>query len=176
MTPSERSLLAFLDAPVLVGDPDGCTVYVNPSFEERFETNHEEACGKPLAQLFEGGGREAMLRAVAEVCSEGVSVRFRLRERGLSFSALASPIFAQQRCVGVLFLLQEEVEAAERLLHLHRQLADSVDELARLLDEPLAASALAASLTDDPRRALERVRQWSEALRRELSGRSEVRF
>jgi PAS domain-containing protein len=175
VSPSEHSLLAFLDAPVLVGDPDGCTVYVNPSFEERFETHQEEACGKPLAQLFEGGGREAMLRAVAEVCTEAVSVRFRLRERGRGFSALASPIFAQQRCVGVLFLLQEEVEAAERLLHLHRQLADSVEDLTRLLEEP-RAGARGAGLADDPRRALERVRQWSEALRRELNGRSEVRF
>jgi len=172
---SEHPLLSFLDAPVLVGDPDGCTVYVNPSFEERFETHQEEACGKPLAQLFEGGGREAMLRAVAEVCNEGVSVRFRLRERGRGFSALASPIFAQQRCVGVLFLLQEEVEAAERLLHLHRQLADSIEELTRLLEEP-AADARGADLGDDPRRVLQRVRQWSEALRRELSGRGEVRF
>jgi PAS domain-containing protein len=175
VTPSEHSLLAFLDAPVLVGDPDGCTVYVNPSFEERFETHQEEACGKPLAQLFEGGGREAMLRAVAEVCTEGVSVRFRLRERGRGFAALASPIFAQQRCVGVLFLLQEEVEAAERLLHLHRQLADSVEELTRLLEEPREGGR-GTGLADDPRRALERVRQWSDALRRELSGRSEVRF
>lgn len=30
---SQPSLLSFLDAPVVVGDPDGRAAYVNPAFE-----------------------------------------------------------------------------------------------------------------------------------------------
>jgi PAS domain S-box-containing protein len=161
---NERSLLSFLDAPVLVGDPDGRTVYVNPAFEERFGVDREEACGTPLAQLFEGGGREAMLRAVATVCSDGESIHFRMREQGFGFAAVASPILADQGNVGVLILLKEEVEGGERLIHLHRQLSDAIEELGRTLDEP--------SGKEERAEAFEKVRQWSGALRRELTGRT----
>ncbi len=37
MIGAEQSLLSFMDAPVVVGDPDGAAVYVNPAFEARFE-------------------------------------------------------------------------------------------------------------------------------------------
>ena len=35
---TDSSLLAFLNAPVLVGDPEGRVVYLNPAFESRFQT------------------------------------------------------------------------------------------------------------------------------------------
>jgi len=31
-----RSLMDFVEAPLLVGDPDGRVVYVNPSFDQEF--------------------------------------------------------------------------------------------------------------------------------------------
>ena len=62
------SLLSFLDAPVLVGDPDGRAAYVNPAFESRFGVSAEGVSGQALAVLFDGGLREGMLRAVAEAC------------------------------------------------------------------------------------------------------------
>ena len=67
---SARSLLDYLDAPVLVGDPDGRVVHLNPSFESRFDVSLKEAQGGMVASLFGGGAREAMLRAVAEVLGE----------------------------------------------------------------------------------------------------------
>jgi PAS domain-containing protein len=59
------SLLSFLDAPVLVGDPEGRVIYVNPAFERRFCQDDESVQGAELVSLFEGGGREAILNAVA---------------------------------------------------------------------------------------------------------------
>ena len=49
------SLLTFLDAPVVVGDPDGRTAYVNPAFAARFRGPGDDATGQPLSALFEGG-------------------------------------------------------------------------------------------------------------------------
>ena len=63
MNGADRSLLSFIDAPVVVGDPDGHAVYVNPAFESRFDIAADRALGRPLAELFEGGGREAVLAA-----------------------------------------------------------------------------------------------------------------
>ena len=37
MSSSSRSLLDFIDAPVVVGDPDGRAVYVNPAFQQKFD-------------------------------------------------------------------------------------------------------------------------------------------
>ena len=63
-----ESLLSYLDAPIVVGDPDGRAVYVNPAFEERFPRAGKSALGLPLAELFDGGAREAVLRGVVTAC------------------------------------------------------------------------------------------------------------
>ena len=46
---SSLSLLSFLDAPLVVGDPDGRAAYVNPAFEVRFAASAETVIGQPLA-------------------------------------------------------------------------------------------------------------------------------
>ena len=88
MATSPRSLMDFVDTPVLVGDPDGRAVYVNPSFEHAFSQSKEQVTGVPLAGLFGGGGREAVLGAVARVCGGEARARFRIREGGKGYCAL----------------------------------------------------------------------------------------
>lgn len=162
-----RSLLAYLDAPVLVGDPEGHAAYVNPAFERRFAGAREEAVGRPVAELFEGGARESVLRAVAQVCEYGESVRFRVREQRVGFSAVASPIVAEHSRVGVVILLKEEVEGAERLLALYREIRDPLDELGRCLDTLLEQTGGRRNQrhrlhVEDGLRALARIRKWSD--------------
>lgn len=130
------SLLDYLDAPVLVGDPDGCTVYVNPAFEARFGVDSETVRGQALAGLFEGGAREAILRAVADVCCGSGNAHFQFRDGGRGYSAIASPIFAAASSVGVIILLTEQQLSGERLLSCARGLADPLETLTRCLSEP----------------------------------------
>jgi PAS domain S-box-containing protein len=175
VTGAEQSLLSFLDAPVIIGDPEGHAVYVNPAFQSRFGITVEDARGCSLAELFEGGGREAVLHAVAEVCEYGESVRFRVRERGVGFAAVASPIVAGDARVGVVILLKEEVEGIERLLSLHREIQDPIDELSQSLELLLEQtggrrSARYRTYVEDSLRALTRLRKWSDELRAVLSG------
>lgn len=175
MNQAERSLLSYLDAPVVVGDPEGRAVYANPAFEKRFGRPGARALGRPLAELFEGGGREAVLRAVASVCDGGASVRFRVRERGVGFAAVASPIVAEDARVGVVILLKEEIEGVERLLALHRDVQDPLDDLALALDALLEQTGGRRSdryrlLVEEGLRALARVRKWSDELRAVLAG------
>jgi PAS domain-containing protein len=171
----EGSLLGFLDAPVIVGDPEGGAVYANPAFQARFGVSVEAARGRSLAELFGGGSREAVLRAVAEVCARGESVRFRVRERGVGFSAVASPIVAEDARVGVVILLKEEVEGVERLLSLHREIHGPIEELSDSLQTLLDQTggrrdARYRGLVEGSLRALARLRRWSEELRVVLSG------
>jgi PAS domain S-box-containing protein len=175
---TERSLLSFLDAPVVVGDPEGRAVYVNPAFEERFGVESERAAGQPLAELFQGGSRESVLRAVAEVCAKGESLRVPLRERGAGFSAVISPIVADAARVGVVILLREEMEGVERLLAIQREMADPIEELEatlQVLHEQTGGRRSQRHRADveDGLRALARLRKWGDELRITLAGRSD---
>ena len=179
MNRTERSLLSFLDAPVVVGDPEGRAVYVNPAFEARFGVASEGAAGQPLAELFSGGSREAVLRAVAEVCAKGESVRVPLRERGAGFSAVISPIVADEARVGVVILLREEMEGVERLLAIQREMADPIEELEATLQQLHEQTGGRRSQrhradVEDGMRALARLRKWSEELRATLAGRTDA--
>lgn len=179
MNRTERSLLSFLDAPVVVGDPEGRAVYVNPAFEERFDVASERAAGQPLAELFQGGSRESVLRAVAQVCAKGETVRVPLRERGAGFSAVISPIVADAARVGVVILLREEMEGVERLLAIQREMADPIEELEgtlQALHEQTGGRRSQRHRADveDGLRALARLRKWADELRVTLAGRSDA--
>jgi PAS domain-containing protein len=159
----------FVDTPVLVGDPDGRAVYVNPCFERAFSQTKEAVSGVPLASLFGGGAREAVLSAVARVCGGEPRARFRLREAGTGYLALASPVVVEGGRVGVIIVLTEE-RGEDRLLALRRDLLEPVDEIAGCL------SALAEAARGEPEklhaatgmRALARMRKWIDQLGKEL--------
>lgn len=175
MIGAERTLLSFLDAAVVIGDPDGCAVYVNPAFESRFERAVGRVPGAQLAELFEGGAREAVLRAVVVACTQGESVRFRLREGAVGYSAVASPIQAQGERVGVVILLKEEVEGLERVLALHREMERPLDELAQTLQQlsELSSGARDArlrTLLGDAQQALGRLRKGADEVHALLTG------
>jgi len=131
MNGAEQSLLSHLDAPIVVGDPDGNAVYLNPAFEGRFGAGQ---LGSPLAELFEGGAREAVLRAMISVCEQGQTTRFRMREGEVGFSAVASPITAEGERVGVVILFKEEVEGIERLIAIQREMRGPMDEIGSALE------------------------------------------
>ncbi|MGH0034395.1 MAG: PAS domain-containing protein [Myxococcota bacterium] len=170
------SLLSFLDTPVVVGDPDGRVIYVNPTFEQSFEQTGREVQGELLASLFTGGAREAMLGAVAEVCGSGRTQRFRLREAGRGYLALVSPIVGDGQQLGVIILLTDEPLADERVLAFHREMQEPLEELRASLDELLEQTGGRRNeqhrlAVEGGLRALERARKWSDELHGLLSGR-----
>lgn len=134
MNASSASLLEFLDEPVIVGDPEGRVIYVNPAFAESFEFG-PSARGMSFAELFAGGGREAFLLAVAQVCETGETVRFRLREDGRGYIGVASPIEAEADRVGVIIALSEEPFSLQRILGLQRDIDEPLVEASSVLDE-----------------------------------------
>ncbi len=170
------SLLAHLDSPVLVGDPDGKTVFMNPAFEQRFRMNLAESRGSPLANLFEGGGREAVLHAVARSSQELRSVRFRVRERGVGYAALASPIVVDGVGVGVILLLFQEAIEEERLLSFHREIQEPVEEITQYLEELFEQTGgrRAGRFREQVEaglRSMQRLRHWTEELHATVTGR-----
>jgi transcriptional regulator with PAS, ATPase and Fis domain len=171
-----ESLLSYLDAPIVVGDPDGRAVYVNPAFEERFPRAGKSALGLPLAELFDGGAREAVLRGVVAACESRETARFRLRAGDVGYSAVASPISSSGQAVGVVILFKEELGEAERLLQIQREMQGALDELSGTLDTLLEQTGGRRSpqhraLVEDGIRSISRVRKWSEEMQAALAGR-----
>lgn len=169
------SLLDFLVTPVVVGDPEGYAVYANPCFEAAFDTCGEKVHDQPLAELFRGGGREAVLRAVARVCAGEGATRFRLREGPVGYVALASPIEDETGRVGVMILLFEELQLAEVGALLREDFEGPLGDLEQSLGElseafggrrargPMATFEDAASAVETLRKRLE---EWSVRKRR----------
>jgi hypothetical protein len=111
----EISLLGFVDTPILVGDPDGCIVYANPSFRRCFGVDGDDLMGQPLAMVFGGGAREVVLSVTAAVLEQGSAARLQIREAGIGFTGLASPIEAADDRVGVIMVLLEEESNEDHL-------------------------------------------------------------
>jgi PAS domain S-box-containing protein len=167
----------FMATPILVGDPDGRAAYVNPCFEQQFGVSRQEVTGVPLASLFEGGGREAVLDAVVRVCGGAPPARFQLRAGERGYAAVASAVEAEGGRVGVVLLLTEETILDGRLHGLRREVLEPLDELSKCLTE---FSEQAGGRSDerlllllaDSVRALTRIRKWAEGLAEESASRA----
>ena len=172
-----RSLLDYLGAPVVVGDPDGNSVYLNASFETHFQTATRDSMGLPLANLFEGGAREAVLGAVASVCGGEGTLRFHLRESDTRYAAVASPIVSGSDRVGVVILFTPELAADEQMLSFYRGVQNELDEITRCLmglsrAGDFGADSTSRGLVEDGIRSLERIRKQSQAIDALVRGQS----
>ena len=173
MSDVSRSLLDFIDTPILVGDPDGLVVYVNPAFEASFGASRETVIGASLANLFEGGGRESMLRAVVQVCGGDPPARFRLRAGDQGWNALASPVEVEADRVGVIILLTPEAGGEDRLHGIRREVLEPLDELCDCLGEFASETGGRRAqehraLLADGLRLIERMRKWASELEVEV--------
>jgi nitrogen-specific signal transduction histidine kinase len=162
----EISLLGHLDTPILVGDPEGHVVYANPSFRKRFCPTGEDPTGSALASVFGGGAREAVLKVTAEVLKRGQAARLQIREGGVGYLGLASPIEAEDDRVGVVMVMLEEQSNEDHLSGLAEELADPIGDALRGLSRVLEVPS--SSLTDEQRGTLERGLQSLETAQKWL--------
>ena len=153
-TAEENSLLGFLKTPILVGDPEGCIVYANPSFRSCFCPDGEDPMGQPLAMVFGGGAREAVLSATATVLDRGQAARLQLREGGSAYSGLASPIEAEDDRVGVVMVLLEDQFIDGHLTLLANEIAKPLTEALKSLQA--LAPEVSGRLRERHRELLER--------------------
>ncbi len=169
MISESGSLLTFLEAAVLVSDPEGRAVYANPAFGRCFEVAADQIAGESLTSIFEGGAREAVLGAVARACTETGRIRFFVRHGQVGYSATASPIESDGKSVGVLLLFDEELASKETILGLHRRLRSVVGELTDSLEyfrksEGRYEAGQRAGAIERSGRALSRLRSLSDDL------------
>jgi len=155
------SLLAHLQTPILVGDPDGCIVYANPAFRDRFCQVGEDPMGQPLAMVFGGGAREVVLGVTADVLQRGQSSRMQIREGDFAYTGLASPIEAEDDRVGVIMVLLEEQSNEEYVTGLADEIAEPIADVVLSLQKLVLG--LEMQLTDYQRALLERGMRSAES-------------
>lgn len=170
-----NSLLDFLDAPVLVGDPIGRVIYVNAAFERAFRCDRESVAGQGLAEVFSGGAREAVLKAVADVCESGRVDGLRVREYGQGYLGKVSPIETGADRVGVIIELHDEPPPDARLVTYHREMDEPLSEVAGVLDEFLEETGgrrdeRFRELLERGLTAMRRASKWSAELSSLLQG------
>jgi nitrogen-specific signal transduction histidine kinase len=174
-TAEDISLLAHLQTPILVGDPDGCIVYANPAFRDRFCQADEDPMGQPLAMVFGGGAREVVLTATAEVLERGQPARLQIREGEYGYAGLASPIEAEDDRVGVVMVLLEEQSSEDCLTGLADEIGEPIMEAIQALQG--FSQNLAGRLGDEEQailargmRSIETAQKWLRELHVAIRG------
>ncbi len=174
-TAEDISLLAHLQTPILVGDPDGCIVYANPAFRDRFCQADEDPMGQALAMVFGGGAREVVLTATAEVLERGQPARLQIREGEYGYSGLASPIEAEDDRVGVVMVLLEEQSSEDYLTGLADEIGEPIMEAIQALQG--FSQNLAGRLGDEEQailargmRSIETAQKWLRELQVAIRG------
>lgn len=174
-TAEDISLLAHLQTPILVGDPDGCIVYANPSFRGRFCQAGEDPMGQALAMVFGGGAREVVLTATAEVLQRGQPARLQIREGEYSYTGLASPIEAEDDRVGVVMVLLEEQSNEDYLTGLADEIGEPIAEAIQALQG--FSQSLDSQLGEDQQaifdrglRSIEAAQKWLKELQVAIRG------
>jgi nitrogen-specific signal transduction histidine kinase len=174
-TAEDISLLAHLQTPILVGDPDGCIVYANPAFRSRFCETGEDPMGQPLAMVFGGGAREVVLTATAEVLERGQPARIQIREGAYGYTGLASPIEAEDDRVGVVMVLLEEQSSEDYLTGLADEIGEPIAEAMQTMQS--ISQSLDAGLADNQRamfergiRSIETAQKWLRELQVAIRG------
>lgn len=169
------SLLAHLQTPVLVGDPDGRIVYANPAFRRQFCHANADPKGQPLAMVFGGGSREVVLTATAGVLERGQPARLRIREGSTGYLGLASPIEAEDDRVGVVMVLLEEQSNEDFLTGLVDEIGDPMSEALQAMRS--VAEGLEGRRSDDQRllvergmRSIETAQKWLRELNVAIRG------
>jgi hypothetical protein len=149
---------------------------VNPAFETDFLVVADEVVGEPLANPFEGGGREALLRAVAQVCepSGKQTTRFALMAGARAYRVLVSAVEAEAGRVGVVLLLVHESPRESRLQAFRREVLSTLDEISEVF-EAVAFDAdgehgdARRSAVAEGARCVERIRKWGEEVAASLN-------
>ena len=168
-----RSLLDFIQTPVMVGDPDGRVVYVNPAFETDFLVPLEEvagaAGGEPVRRAAAARRCCTRWRACAAARASATRSASACSWRTAATRRSPRPVEAEGGRVGVILLLVRESAGEARMQSFRREILAPLDELSACLSAVAEhatgpdAQAQRIAIADGVR-CLERVRKWADGV------------
>ncbi len=87
-----KTVLTYLETPIIIGDTNNKLIYLNPAGEEMFQRKVMELVGKELKELFSSDNWEKVLAAVTQVRKQRGSFRIGIEEGSRYFKTSISPI------------------------------------------------------------------------------------
>lgn len=124
-----RTALAYLDEPVMITDPKGVLVYLNPRGEVDFGIEMKLAVGRSIKEILPGGLAASLIKGLGRMEKNAATLRFPITEDAQKYSAHLSPILNEQKLTGVLIFLCPELDQ-ETIARLNQSLFSTlVDEI-----------------------------------------------
>jgi|GEM_PF-2117105 len=129
-----RTLLAYLETPVLIVSAAYKAAYINPAFEQAFVVTFRETLGKDLSSFLPPSAAETLTEIGEEAKSKEQSLRMVLHEGGRYFSVGISPIHDDKgRITGLVYNFTDISKERQ----LDQVKADFISLLLNDLREPL---------------------------------------
>jgi len=99
-----RTLLAYLETPVMITSGNYKTAYVNPAFEQAFVVEFRDTIGKDIYSFLPPSSAEVLIEAGETTRNQGASQRFILRQGAKYFSVGVSSVSNEEgRVTGVVY-------------------------------------------------------------------------
>lgn len=99
-----RTLLAYLETPVLITSANYKTAYINPSFEKSFIVAFRETLGKDISAFMAPSSAELLVKTGEEAKNRREPLRVTLNHGSLVFNIGASPIVNEDgRITGLVY-------------------------------------------------------------------------
>ena len=105
-----RTVLAYLDEPVLITDPKGVLVYLNPRGEVDFGIEMRIAIGRSINEVLPDAIAKSLLQGLGRMEKNSAALRFPITESAQKYSAHLNPILKEQRLTGVIIFLRPELD------------------------------------------------------------------
>ncbi len=171
-----KTVLTYLETPIIIGDTNNKLLYLNPAGEEIFRRKVMELVGKEVKELFSSDNWEKVLEAITQVRKENIPSRIDIEEASRYFKTSISLITGDDGgfigyVIGLLDITRDkEADQAKAnftsmIIHqLHSPLLDIVntfselknkalpelkEEAGELIEEGLQSSQRVMRLVDD---------------------------
>ena len=127
--------LAYLDEPILITDPKGVLVYLNPRGEESLELDLNLAIGRNLHEILPNNLSAGLMEGLARMRKSNRSLKFVISGNDRHYSAQMDPILKEDKMTGAIISLRPERDH-EMIRHLNRALFQNLlDEIYRPLSQ-----------------------------------------
>ncbi|UCD84203.1 MAG: PAS domain-containing protein [Deltaproteobacteria bacterium] len=137
-----KTILTYLDTPIIIGDANNKLIYLNPAGEEVFQRKVMELVGKEVRELFSGDSWEGILETITQVRKQNRPSRISVEAGSRNFRASISPIIGDEEgFIGYVINLLDiaEGKVADQLkadaLIIVNQIRDPLLDIADTLNE-----------------------------------------
>jgi len=103
-----RTLLAYIDEPVMVTDPKGVLAYLNPRCEDKFGIDFKIAIGRSITEFLPGQIVASLSEGLDRMRKSPQNLKFIIEEDNSRYLATLDPIIRAQKLAGVVIVLMPE--------------------------------------------------------------------